>query len=196
MSWKRFYKGECPICDGARKDCRQNPKTGLYHCRDIDAEPKNYIFRGYDNLGFGMWADKADARTWTEEKRQERLQERQRRLELEKVRLECLLSDKERDKTTREILGQLKLSPAHREALRKRGLSDAAIDSGMYRTVDPYQPLRARVDDRLAGVIRGGKSLFIPAPGILCPIANEKERFVAWQTRFDDPGDLPRYLWA
>ncbi|MEG3437748.1 plasmid replication protein, CyRepA1 family [Pannus brasiliensis CCIBt3594] len=196
MRWKRFFRGDCPVCEGARKDCRQNPKTGLYHCRDITTEPRNFLFRGYDNLGFGMWADKANVSAWTEEKRREREEERERRSELERVRLDRLLPDRDRDQTIREILGQLTLSPSHRETLRKRGLNDAEIDAGMYRTVDRYQPLRFRVDDRLAGVIRGGKSLYIPAPGILCPIANEKGEFVAWQIRFNDPGDLPRYLWA
>ena len=67
MSWNYYKRRDCPVCNGTRKDCRQNSKTGLIHCRDVEAEPKNYIFRGYDSLGFGMWADKVEVEAWTED---------------------------------------------------------------------------------------------------------------------------------
>ena len=54
--WIRFKRGDCPVCQGAKKDCRQNQKTTLIHCRDISANPIDYVFRGQDTLGFGMWA--------------------------------------------------------------------------------------------------------------------------------------------
>jgi hypothetical protein len=53
----------------------------MVHCRDIDAAPLDYIFRGYDSLGFGMWADGTAAEAWTEEKRQEWQEQRRRERE-------------------------------------------------------------------------------------------------------------------
>jgi len=196
MSWNYFKRRDCPVCNGTRKDCRQNSKTGLIHCRDVEAEPKNYIFRGYDSLGFGMWADKVEVEAWTEEKRREWEEQRQRERELEKARLNRLLSDFERDRTIRVILKQLSLNPEHRTKLQLRGMSDEQIESGMYRSVERWQKLEYRVDDRLAGVSRGGKGLNVPDSGIICPIPNHQGELVGWQVRFDEPGDLPKYLWA
>ena len=196
MSWNYYKRRDCPVCNGKRKDCRQNSKTGLIHCRDVEAEPKNYIFRGYDSLGFGMWADKVEVEAWTEEKRREWEEQRQRERELEKARLNRLLSDFERDRTIRAILKQLSLNPEHRTKLQLRGMSDEQIESGMYRSVERWQKLEYRVDDRLAGVSRGGKGLNVPASGIICPIPNHQGQLVGWQLRFDEPGELPKYLWA
>jgi hypothetical protein len=69
--WIRFKRGDCPVCQGAKKDCRQNQKTLLIHCRDISANPIDYVFRGQDALGFGMWAYKADAQQWNQEQREQ-----------------------------------------------------------------------------------------------------------------------------
>ncbi|PSF35965.1 hypothetical protein C7H19_14550 [Aphanothece hegewaldii CCALA 016] len=197
MSWKRFYRGDCPVCNGTRKDCRQNTVTGLIHCRDLEATPVGYIFRGYDSIGFGMWADQAEVSAWSEEKRQE-WQEMRRRVhrEREQTQRRLLLCDSERDTTIRNILGQLKLSEEHRCQLQQRGMNDEQIDSRMYRSVKQWQKLQFRVSDRLAGVQQGGKSLYVPASGVLCPITNHLGQFVAWQIRFDNPGEFPKYLWA
>ncbi len=82
--WVRFKGGDCPVCQGAKKDCRQNQKTTLIHCRDISANPLDYIFRGQDALGFGMWVYKPDAQQWNQERREqwqkEKLADQSRRL--------------------------------------------------------------------------------------------------------------------
>ncbi len=196
MSWNYYKRRDCPACNGARKDCRQNTKTGLIHCREIEANPQGYIFRGYDCLGFGMWADQVEAETWTEEKRQQWQEERQREREREAARFKRLLSDSERNSTIRAILNQLSLSAEHRTQLRRRGLNDEQIEAGMYRSVEQWQRLELAVTDRLAGVLRGGKRLNVPASGIICPIPNHQGQFVGWQIRFDDSDDLPKYIWA
>ena len=196
MSWKRFHRGECPVCSGTRKDCRQSATTGLIHCRDIDAAPNGYIFRGYDSIGFGMWADQAEAEAWTEEKHREWQETRRREREREKARCERLLSISERDTAIRQILAQLELSEEHRAQLRLRGMTDEQIEEGMYRSVQKWQRLQFRANDRLAGVRHGGKQLQVPASGILCPIPNHQGEFVGWQLRLDEPGELPKYLWA
>lgn len=49
-------KRDCPICQGARRDCRQNAASGLIHCRDAEANPEGFRYIGDDKLGFGMWA--------------------------------------------------------------------------------------------------------------------------------------------
>ncbi len=59
MSWLRYngLRESCPVCGNIhRKDCRKNLQTGLVHCRDELANPSDYVFRGLDSIGFGMWA--------------------------------------------------------------------------------------------------------------------------------------------
>jgi len=77
-NWKRFTRGECPICAGARKDCRQSTSSGLIFCRDTEANPFDYVFRGTDSNGFGIWAYKADAESWNAERRREWQEQRER----------------------------------------------------------------------------------------------------------------------
>ncbi|MEW5858569.1 MAG: hypothetical protein AB1861_14480, partial [Cyanobacteriota bacterium] len=130
-------KGDCPVCSGARKDCRLNVATGLIHCRDSVANPPDYIFRGEDKLGFGMWAQKAEVEAASQQQREEwrkqRQLEKQRRLDAERAQREQLLSEPDRDREIRKLLGQLQLSPEHKENLRQRGLSDEQIQAGMFR---------------------------------------------------------------
>jgi hypothetical protein len=71
MSWERFSRRDCPVCQGTRNDCRQNTITNLIHCRELEAAPQGYIFRGYDSIGFVMWAEQAGVEAWTEEQRRE-----------------------------------------------------------------------------------------------------------------------------
>ncbi|MDV3002831.1 MAG: hypothetical protein N5P05_004486 (plasmid) [Chroococcopsis gigantea SAG 12.99] len=196
MSWKRLNRGDCPICNGTRKDCRQNTATGLIHCRDYEAVPKGYIFRGEDSIGFGMWSFGADADAWCEEKRLEWLQMRESLKERERLRHGTSLSDADRDLVIRQILAQLQLSEVHRRQLRDRGMSDAEIDTCQYRSVGKWQKLTSSVDPQLAGVLGSGKSLNVWGSGILCPVPNHKGQFVAWQIRFDNPGEFAKYLWA
>ncbi len=201
-NWKRFNHRDCPVCNGLRNDCRQNLQTQLIHCRHPEADPPDYIFRGFDSIGFGMWANKKDTEDWKQEQsrelREQRQRERERRREREQAYRNFLLSDSERDLVIRNILSQLELSAEHHQHLQERGISEEQITAGMYRSVQPYQKLKCQVDTRLAGVHESGTRLNITANGILCPIPNEQGQFLGWQIRFDDAtrGNLPKYLWA
>ena len=83
MSWKRFTRGDCPVCNGARKDCRQNNFNNLVHCRDREANPVDWAFLKSDILGFGIWAYKPDKEAWDEQRREE--WRRQQELERERA---------------------------------------------------------------------------------------------------------------
>lgn len=198
-NWIRFNRGDCPVCNGLRKDCRQNTETNLVHCRSTEANPSDWIFRGQDAWGFGIWAYAADTEAWTEEKREEwrREQEarKQKRERQEQERNERSLSATERDREIRKILSQLTLSDRHRQQLKSRGLTDEQIELGGYRSLGQWQKLDTPVNDRLAGVKAGGRSLVNPDSGILCPIPNEEGQLVSWQLRQDNNADN-KYIWA
>jgi len=197
--WIRFNQGNCPICNGARKDCRQNTETNLVHCRSTDANPSDWIFRGEDTCGFGMWANTSDAEAWTEERREEwkREQEtkKQKRKHQEEKQNKQSLPAPERDQEIKKILSQLTLNDYHRQKLRARGFTNEQIELGNYRSVEKWQSLGIPVNDRLAGVKAGGRSLVIAISGIIGPIPNEQRQLVTWQLRRDD--DLSnKYIWA
>jgi len=78
MNWKRLNHRDCPVCGGIRNDCRQSELTQLVHCRYVEANPPDYIFRGTDILGFGLWGSKEGVEHWNEEKNRQWKEEQER----------------------------------------------------------------------------------------------------------------------
>ena len=114
------------------------------------------------------------------------------------------------DRVYRRLLRLLPLSPADREALGARGLTDAEIESGMYRS----GPVRDRgtlarhlLEDLGPDALRGVPGCYVDAgrygdywslraaTGIVVPVCDEQDRIVGIQVRRsgDEPG--PRYIW-
>lgn len=199
MDWIRYNRRNCPVCNGARNDCRQNQTTLLVHCRDNNANPLDWIFRGQDAWGFNMWASAQSVSAWTAENHAlwQQEQETRQKIREQKSREKQArsLTDEEKDRLIKQILSQLSLSKKHRQNLFDRGLNDEQIDAGCYRSVSKWQKLITPVDDNLAGVRLGGKSLLTPEKSLLCPIRNHKGQFVSWQLRQDNNANA-KYTWA
>lgn len=189
-------KKGCPICNGARRDCRQSLLTNLIHCRDMDANPPDYIHRGIDSNGFNMWAFKPDADNWNDEKRREYREQRERQKQLERERHARSLSPVERDREIKKILNQLTLSDSDRVLLKnRRYLTDDRIAN--FRTIDQWQKLPISVSPGLPGVNFDGSKLNNPVKGVLVPIPNEDGLFVG--LRLYNPeskqNDHGKYIW-
>jgi len=189
-------KKGCPICNGARKDCRQSLLTNLIHCRDMDANPPDYLHRGIDSNGFNMWAYKPDAENWNDEKRREYREKREREKQLERERHARSLSPIERDREIKKILNQLTLSDSDRILLKsRRYLADDRIAN--FKTVDQWQKLPISVSPGLSGVNFDGSKLNNPVRGILVPIPDHKGLFVG--LRLYNPNnkenDTGKYIW-
>lgn len=196
-NWKRFTRLDCPVCDGARKDCRQNLQSGLIHCRHTEANPSDYLFRGQDSLGFGLWAYQADAEQWNQAKREEWQQQREREKQAQKQQHRRSLSPKERDREIRKILSQLILSDSHRQQLKTRGFTDSQIDSSNFKSVTQWQKLDFPVSNRLAGTNKNGDKLNNQTDGILVPVPNEDGLFTAlrvYNPKSKENGH-GKYLW-
>jgi hypothetical protein len=189
-------KKGCPICNGARRDCRQSLLTNLIHCRDMDANPPDYIHRGKDTNGFNMWAFKPDADNWNDEKRREYREQREREKQLERERHARSLSPIERDREIKKILNQLTLSDSDRILLKsRRYLADDRIAN--FRTVEQWQKLTPAVSPGLSGVNWDGGKLNNPVKGILVPIPDHNGLFVG--LRLYNPNskenDHGKYIW-
>ena len=196
-----YLKGDCPKCGGARKDkdCRKNTSTGIIHCRDTGDNP-SYLYIGEDAIGFAMWQHVEDRDRYKEEKSQEYREEQKRqkeaRLQELASRTAASLSPEERDKEIRKILAQLPLDRDHKEKIKERGLTDEQIDAADYRTVEPWQKLSKPIDEHLAGIKLGGRSMLNHARGIFCPIKDIHGYLVGFQIRFDNPKEGERrYTW-
>ncbi|MEG5175920.1 hypothetical protein [Microcoleus sp. B3-D7] len=172
----------------------------LYFCR-TDSSNSAFILKSHDKIGFGIYIEKAleeeqDAEKLAEYKRQREI-DKKLRLERETKDRAQLLSDIERDKEIRKILGQLTLNPNHREDLKRRGLSDEQIQAGMFRSVSPYQKLQTAVSSNLAGVSidTNGRSLTNTESGYICPVWSGSGLIVGWQLRLDNTEDNGKYKW-
>ena len=193
----RPLKRNCPICSGARRDCRENTQNHLIHCRHDVGEVPGYKEVGEDKHGFFMWAvdDGCDRKEELELRRREREALKQRRLQQEQDRLSQLLSPLKRDIQIRKLLAQLGLKAAHKADLHRRGLTDSQIEAGLFRSVEPWQKLDRDISHSLAGINIIGSGLTTPHSGYLCPIWNPQGLLIGWQLRLDKAEDGGKYRW-
>ena len=201
MSWKRFNRGDCPICNGAKKNCSQSTITNLVFCRDSQANPIDWVFLKTDKLGFGIWAYKPDTEAWNEQRREEwkreRELERKREEKRKEERRKRSLSDLERDREIRTLLRQLSLSDRDRQRLKNRGFTEKQIEANQYRSLRVWQKLKQAISPRLAGTNYKGNKLNNPCGGILCPVPNEDGIFVGlrlYNPRHQE-NNLGKYIW-
>lgn len=112
-------KGDCPICQGDRKDCRENISTHIIHCRDLNATPIGFRFLGEDAIGFSMWI--ADSRSSTQIDRTTQ--------KIEQSQPRQTLSIEERDRQFRRICRSAGYpATRHQQSLIKRGLTSEQIE--------------------------------------------------------------------
>lgn len=193
--WIRFKRGNCPVCNGAKKDCRQNQKTTLIHCRDISANPLDYVFRGQDALGFGMWIYKPNAQQWNQERREQWQRERQadqsRRLA---HHAKTALPVESIDLAIRKLARYLGLTSEHRQQLRDRGLTDEQIEKGLFFSIAENQEIPPGIPPNFPGVDWSEQKLFTPSPGIACPAFNAEGKAIGYQIRLTE-ADSGKYRW-
>lgn len=203
MSGFTFFKrGECPVCNGvSRKDCRKSNDTQLIFCRDNSADPTNYVYRGEDVHGFGLWQATVDAEEFGQQAALERERRRCEFLEGQERRRQQRIAQQlpvqERDQWYRKLLDQLILKDADRQKLLDRGFTPEQIQRDGYRSVEKWQEVHCSFPYNLPGILRqgfGNTTLNIPGDGILCPIPNKDGLIVGCQIRLHD-GIEGRYRW-
>ena len=201
-SFIHFKRGECPICKGARKDCRKNNHNNLIHCRDSSTTSvSGYRFVKEDALGFGIWTmDDGRDRDWSSEHREEwqwQQEARRQQQEIEDAhRRAKLLTVEERDRQYRILNQQLTLSNRHRGVLGDRGLTDAEVDfvieQGAVRTWNPRQRING-VSPDLAGINPSTRQL-TGVDGIALYAFDPAGRVTGAQLKTDNDS-FGKYIW-
>ncbi len=185
-------KRNCPVCDGTRRDCRQNRQNGIIHCRaDLSIIPSGWKALGQDKWGFEMYAPASNEQSSQDWHHRQREQQAQRQRELEELRRGAL-PESERDEAIRRIHRHFGISNKHRQNLRDRGLLDAHIDRLPYFTFHSGQEVPHFTPANLPGVRRG--RLTVAESGFACPIPNIDGLTIGWQNRFDNT-ENGKYRW-
>lgn len=190
--WTRHHRGDCPVCQGERKDCRTSDR-GITHCRSGEPAPAGLQFIGEDSIGFGMYGpsdgqqNRADFERWQREREAQRHQEQAQRAKSMPV--------EQRDYHYRKLQNLLKLHPNDKANVLKRGLSEERITELGYRSVIQWQPLGYQFPSNLPGVKQNGESLLNPEPGILIPVPDAEGRIQTYQVRSSLPDTTAKYQW-
>lgn len=114
-------------------------------------------------------------------------------------------SDEEVDRVYGALLRRLSLSATHKQSLRQRGLDDAAIEKGRYRSV-PTEAQAREITAQLEplgllgipGFYREGSRWCMVKlrPGILVPVRDRGGLVAGIQNRHDNyDASTPKYIW-
>lgn len=197
MPWREVTRSEpCPIC-GKPDWCSRSEDGRWAVCRRVDTgEGRHKV----DKAGTDFWLYRLDGRPWSERD----VPELPANPEPERAGPDAL------DQVYRRLLALLKLEDRHREALRRRGLTDAEIDARQYRTlprtgraalarrlVERFGPdLCAKVPGLFVRTGPDGRRWWTLAgtPGILIPARDAQGRIIALAIRADDP-KAGKYQW-
>ena len=190
----------CPICDGARNDCRQNQDSQIVHCRaGVDAPPGWHYTKKDDIHGFSMYALGDRPSSYSDEERIRRTQELRIRREREEKELRAgALPVAQRDAAIRKLSRSQGLCPEHYRELKRRGLTNDQINARLFFTIKPGEPVPPGIPANLPGV-RWGK-LTGSALGFACVGFDAKGHANGWQMRITDREEIAKgggkYRWA
>jgi len=187
----------CPVCGEGSPDCRYSTDGELILCHShIDFDPQHPEWHYLGTSSNGVWGvfvprkDEAFDRTEWLEKKAER--ERDRR-EREREHAKNALSIPDRDKALRKLSKTLGLSRRHRQSLIDRGLSESAIESGLFFSVYPNDPVPPGIPQNLPGVSNG--KIAASGVGIACLAFDSEGQAIGYQIRLENVTDS-KYRWA
>ena len=187
----------CPICGEASPDCRYSTDRELVLCHShIDYDPNHPDWHYLGVSSNGVWGKfvprKSEAfdRTEWEAKKLER---ERSRLERQKNHAKNSLPIPDRDKALRNLSQSLGLSRRHQKALLDRGLSESAIESGLFFSIYPNDDVPPSIPPNLPGVING--KIAAGGVGIACLAFDSEGRAIGYQIRLENVTDS-KYRWA
>ncbi|WP_375449100.1 plasmid replication protein, CyRepA1 family [uncultured Nostoc sp.] len=184
-----FGRGQCPICNGASKGCRQSNTTGLIFCRYTAANPINYLYRGQDRNGFELWQSSADADDFASQSSEQRKQKQHEFLKLQdqnrKQQAKEQLSLIELDKWYRMLLSESILQQSDRQSLLNRGSTPEQIERHGYKSVSAWQKVKQHFPHNLPGILDNGV-LNVHTSAIVAPVFNHDGLIVTLGVRLNE----------
>lgn len=187
----------CPVCGEASPDCRYSTDGELILCHShIDFDPQHPEWHYLGVASNGVWGKfvprKSEAfdRTEWEAKKAERERDR---LERQKEHAKNSLPIPDRDKALRNLSQSLGLSRRHQKALLDRGLSESAIEQGLFFSIYPNDDVPPGIPPNLPGVING--KIGASGVGIACLAFDSEGRAIGYQIRLENVTDS-KYRWA
>jgi hypothetical protein len=187
----------CPVCGEGSPDCRYSTDGDLILCHGhIDFDPQHPDWHWLGSASNGVWGkfvprkDREFDRTEWLEKKLER--ERDRR-EREREHAKNALSIPDRDKALRKLSKTLGLSRRHQKALLDRGLTDSQIESGLFFSIYPNDPVPPSIPPNLPGVSNG--KIAASGVGIACLAFDSEGQAIGYQIRLENVTDS-KYRWA
>lgn len=188
----------CPICGEDNGKCYKlwDSKELGYLCAGKIQGNENY-WPGVPckNNFWTYWSKKEDGENYVDYvKKREELAARRLKEKQERARL--MLPVPRRNEWFGRLIDSLALSPDDRADLTKRGLTDREIESGLFRSVAPHQPLPQRFPLNLPGVDPVTQTkLLNSGSGYLVPIVNVNCMIVGCQIRLNQSTSEGRYRW-
>ena len=193
----RHRRGECPVCQGARKDCRTSVSTNITFCRETTANPADFVFKGTDANGFGLWLPLELQVAFDDNKDKARQEWRQKQLEREqreKERLKGSATPSQRNSGYTAILEGLELTSQDVSILKNRGEGWESLL--VARSVEKFQPVN--VTNVLPGYNVKRQSLNNGASGILFPVPDVNGNIIAlrlYNPLANKENGLAKYSW-
>lgn len=184
IATKRFA---CPICGDQTGDCRQDTDfDDRWLCSELHSGnvPGYKWLRESANDRWSIWVPD-NGTTFNAERR-----------EKEEIPLLPSMPSVERDRHYRRMMEELTLHDDDRADLHRRGLTDAEIEAGGFRSVDAYQRMQWLYPVELPGIADDGRSLINSKAGYLVSAINLKGEITGFQLRKRHvEHDESRYVW-
>jgi hypothetical protein len=161
---------------------------------DFDPNHPDWHYLGVSSNGvWGKFVPRKDRDFDRTEWEAKKLERERGRLEREREHAKNALSIPDRDKALRKLSKTLGLSRRHRQALLDRGLSESAIEQGLFFSIYPKDDVPPGIPPNLPGVI-GGK-IAAGGVGIACLAFDGEGRAIGYQIRLENVTDS-KYRWA
>lgn len=192
-------RNPCPVCLGVDGDCRNVNELKLILChRNVDRDPGVPNFRWVKPSSNGVWGvfSRDNGKPFDREKYDRYLAEK-RALENDRASFlaENALDANGRDRAIRLLAKYIGLTAQDRRSLRNRGLSDEAIEAGLFFSVDPFASLPSGLPENLPGIDVDRGRFTTKERGIACPALDLKKRAIGWQIRISG-AEKGKYRWA
>ncbi len=193
------HHNSCPICQDTSGDCRTTFDNLILCHSFIDTDSGVEGYSWIKSSSNGVWGvhvpDKGkefEPSSYERYLAQKAAQELNRKQFLARNALDA----QGRDKAIRKLSRYVGLNARHREDLIRRGLSERAIEAGLFFSIDPWTRFNLSLPDNLPGIHYQGDRFATKDTGYACPIFDKQGRIIGWQLRLEGVTKRNKYKWA